>query len=906
MIKNKINRVLIAVLLYVGICVLASILIKPFSILNFIGPAAALASALMIVWGTYIAISIVIGNIIFSILLAMYFDVKVDNIGIVIISLLAILLQGFWSKYITYQEVSKQKWLDSRVLASIFIIKIGPIAGLISAGAAVLVAILDVKQVSGGLFYVFVTTWSASILVAIFLTPAFLFTQGKQQLHFSKRIFVVVSSVLGCLAIGLLFKISQQQQLHQRADRFEYTYQQIQKNVDDELTKISQKITALSALFMASQQVSANEFKEFSARIFVNSSNIRALEWVPIVSVNNKTLYEADRSAELAMNYAITEQTVMGNTVLAKERLLYMPVQYIYPNNSNESAFGLDLYHHQEKRSAISLAVSKNAMVASSPLTLVQDDFANPGLLVFFPVNTQRVTSPYGFMTGKNNTRVTGFIVAVLQFKALFRKIEQYQESFNVKIFIQDTGSTGYLSLFGEEALQGDRLADDLDINVFERTWRLSITEQDAWALQGKSWQVWSMLLGGTVGGVLFQLLVLMMAAYSTELSHQVTLKTRELILAKERADQENQAKTDFLKALCLELRAPLNVIKRLAEIFPEKDLPTQARAYLTNISEASLNLEQLVDTVTELSSIESGERLLNEQSFDFYLFLKRMESMLKVNPKTQDQDIKLVMNANVPQFINTDELRLQQMFLALTENILEILSCKGVLISVKSHFHQQSNVTILFVITPLDIQASLIASQTSDIKVSELNVHNTRMTMVKDLCQLFGGDIKVSHLPAGDKMLSLSINVLLSANDNKHIDNDNESSRTHGKSLFSVKRILLVEDNLATSQSLCQQLLDLNYQVEVIDKKEEVIPYLDSHTYHMIIYDKYNVRNETYRVNKELKQNKKYREIPIIGVFEQKVEDDSSLLNKESLTAQLIKPIELSSLKLFLLKYFS
>ena len=160
---------LIAVLLYVGICVLASILIKPFSILNFIGPAAALASALMIVWGTYIAISIVIGNIIFSILLAMYFDVKVDNIGIVIISLLAILLQGFWSKYITYQEVSKQKCLDSRVLASIFIIKIGPIAGLISAGAAVLVAILDVKQVSGGLFYVFVTTWSASILVAIFL-----------------------------------------------------------------------------------------------------------------------------------------------------------------------------------------------------------------------------------------------------------------------------------------------------------------------------------------------------------------------------------------------------------------------------------------------------------------------------------------------------------------------------------------------------------------------------------------------------------------------------------------------------------------------------------------------------------------------------------------------------------------
>jgi len=906
LIKNKTKKVLIAILLYTGVCLLASILIKPFSIVSFIGPAAGLAVALMILWGTYIAISIVIGHIIFSFLLIMYFDVEVLNIGVVIISLLAILLQGFWSKHITSKEINKQKWLDSRVLAARFIIKIGPVAGLVAAGAAALVAILDGQQVTDGLFFVFVSTWSASILVAIFMTPVLLFTQGKQQLNFSKRIFVVFSSVLGCLAISLLIKISQNQQLHQRFDRFEQTGHKIQRYVNNEITTISQKINALSALFLASEHVSANEFKEFSTRIFDSSSNIRALEWVPIVSGDNKKLFETNSSDELEMNYAITEQTTLGNTVLAKQRPLYMPVKYIYPRESNESAFGLDLYQHQEKKKAISLAVSKSIMIASPPLTLVQDDFSNPGLIVFSPVSTNHVKEPHGYIVGENDSRVTGFVVAVVQFKALFREIAEYQENLNIKILVQDMDSTGYLSLFGEKTEQGDRLVDNVDINVFARTWRFSITERDAWSLQGKSWQTWSMLIGGTVGGLLFQLLVLMMAAYSTELSRQVTFKTRELILAKDLSDQENQAKTNFLKALCMELRSPLNVIKRLAEIFPEKDLPKQARDYLTNISEASLNLEQLVDTVTELSSIESGERLLNEQSFDFYLFLNRMESMLKVNPKTQDKDIKLIVNSKVPQFIHTDELRLQQMFLALTENILEILSCNAASISFKSHFHQHNNVTILFVITPLEMKESLAPAETNEIKVNELVAHNTRMAMVKDLCHMFGGDIKVSHLPSGEKMLSLSINVLLSGDKSKNIYIDSKLSSVVVEASQEIKRILLIEDSLATSQILCQQLLDLNYQVEVIDKKEEVIPYLDNHTYHMVIYDQYNVRNGTSRINQEVKKVKKYNHIPIIGVFEQKVDEEAALLSKENLTALFIKPMELSALKLFLLKHFS
>ncbi len=193
--KVKLNQILIAALIYVAVCFIASAATHPFSITSFIGPAAGIASALVILWGGHVFFGLLLGTLIFNAVLTNYFDVSID-IAISLIGLLAICLQAYWCKLLTQVAVNKHRWLESRAQLFIFILQIGPVAGCVSAAAAVLVSVLDVKGFDVSLNYAFATSWSGSVLVSVFLIPTLLFTQKSQTVILTKRRLVVVSPVL--------------------------------------------------------------------------------------------------------------------------------------------------------------------------------------------------------------------------------------------------------------------------------------------------------------------------------------------------------------------------------------------------------------------------------------------------------------------------------------------------------------------------------------------------------------------------------------------------------------------------------------------------------------------------------------------------------------------------------------
>lgn len=759
--KLKINRIFIAALLYFTICLIASVAVKPFSIISFIGPAAGMAGALTMLWGMSAFVGILFGTIAFNSILILYFGIMVEP-AIIIISLLAIYLQAFWVRQMTYKVVAKQKWLNSRAALFKFILKIGPMVGVVSASMAIIIAMIDVQGFNSAPLYVFITTYSASILVSVFVTPALLFSSGRQQLSSSRRLFIILFSVLACLAIALLLKISHQQQQYQRIDRFQQAKGEIQTKVKQELDIIDEHLQALSALYKSSDYVSAVEFRTFANHIYKEDSSIRALEWVPLVTLINKSQFEQQASKQLLIDYELVEQTKLGNVIKAVERSFYAPVYYIYPATKNKQAFGLDLLLSLDKKFAMDMSASLGTSVATAPLTLIQDDMSNPGVLVFQPIYSRHKNAVNNVALQKAYPLISGYIVAVLQFERFFKQIAQQQNDM-VTFLVEDISVNEPFILYGESVKAGSRLIERLPIDVFTRDWSITIAEKNHWIVQEKSWQTWTMLIGATLGGILFQLLFLLMAVYSIELSHKVTLKTRESLLAKEKSDNENQAKTEFLQRLSGELRTPFNVIKRLTQTFPDKELSEQSKTYLSNMSEASFNLEQLIDTLSELSSIESGQVSLNNQPFDFMIFLNRMESMLKVSNRTQGQVIKFLIAKDIPNFINSDELRLQKVFIAMAENAAELLSCNSFCIATKIHVHKQNKATLFFVLTPIE-DGIILKKNANSLAVVDNNIanFNTSMAMVQELCTLFDGDLKLATLPSGNVMLNVSIKINL------------------------------------------------------------------------------------------------------------------------------------------------
>ncbi len=871
---------------------------KPFSIINFVGPAAGVASAFMLLWGARTLLGVLLGTILFNIFLYVYFDYYVEP-AINVISFMAIVLQAFWTKQLSYKYIYNQRWLNSRALLFAFLTKIGPLAGIVAASATVLVAVLDAKIMAGSLFYAFFGSWAGSMLVAVFLTPSLLFTQGQQKLTLLKRFFVIFASILGSLAIVLLFVFSQKSHQHYRLDHFEAAKNDITHAIEGELEQVTFQVDALSALMMASDKVTATEFQKFVTNIFAANSTVRALEWVPAVTNDNKSAFEQFASEQLKQSYSITEQSVMGELIQATTRPLYFPVLYAYPAPSNIADLGLDLFSHPDKFTAMNAARRSGKIVASAPVTLVQDDFSSPGSLMFFPVFNSAMSNHYGEQLDSNFV-ISGYILAVVQFERFFQDIKNIVDPQQIEFSILDNSNKSPYVLFGQEREYKNRLVEHFPVNVFSRQWQVTVYESQPWDVQAKTWQTWGLLIGGTLGGIFFQILILMMAAYSTELSNQVTLKTRELILAKEQSDHANFAKTKFLATLAVEFQSPLYALRAFLDNYKDKKLADITADSVGGLANATQSIGHLVEHLNDLNSIESGKVTLNNQKLDLHDLMHRSELSLKATARLRGQAVKVLLGKNVPQFIEVDEYRLQQLLTIMTDNAFSLLQTDVLRLSVKAHLHKLASTSIFFVFTA---DETLISEQNSlfifDDNNHELEGHSTAMAMVKELSQLLGGNAKIVNLPSGSSVISVSIMVDLPSV-NKLTERIIEQDFTRHDEMIASKDVLLAsyDENLVVE--LTPLFAKLDRKVDVISSQQEIFKALHQYNYKLIIIDGDDERINAVRVAEQIRRNSNKDSLAIIGVFSGTLSNEQLLDVKATMNGYLKKPVNINKLKYY------
>ena len=767
-----IPRIFISALLYLAVSFGAIWLINPQSLVNFVGPSAALFSGLLLLWGITPLIAVLLMSPLLALGLGHYFHLNV-NLAVMTIAVLAITLQGYWTKQLVFHFIHYKKWLTSRKQLFFFLLRIGPIPSLVSACAVLVIAMLDNQVITGTFFYTFMNTWSTSMLAAVFFIPLLLLVNNAEQFKLTKRLFVSFTSILGGLAILLLLKTSQHEQQDYREALFKQSKVEVERLVLAEVDDVVNKINSLAALFKASENISLTEFTLFSESILEKKSSVRALEWGPIVTFSDRETFEQQSSAILQRDFYIKERTESGIPIAAVSRAEYAPLYYIYPQYNNQAALGLDVFSNPTHILSMQAVVKSKTAVASAPITLVQDELAKPGMLfskaVFSPPEDNEVMSDYGKqkLSIIKKGELLGFVVAVAQFDGFFKRLAEINEK-EVSFFIQDVSSNKAHTLFGQAFPKVNRHVDTMTIEVFSRLWQISIAEKEPWFRQAKSWQAWAVLVGGTFGAVLFQMLVLMMAAYSSELGAQVDIKTRALILAKESSEQKSLAKTNFLNNLNKDLRVPLLAMKSFIEQLKKKGINN---IQVTGISHAGSNVALLLDTMMDLSDIESGKITAKEDCFDFHGFLQRTESVLKASNAYEGKSIFFLIDESVPHYLNSDELYIQKLLNALIESAHHLLKVDSLRLSIKLHQHKLADTSLFFTLSPLNpTSMSTIEHEFIDRTSGDLAADSTALAMAIKYSQLLGGDTTLGALSSGVGVLNSSIRVIVSSKEQQEI----------------------------------------------------------------------------------------------------------------------------------------
>jgi signal transduction histidine kinase len=148
-----------------------------------------------------------------------------------------------------------------------------------------------------------------------------------------------------------------------------------------------------------------------------------------------------------------------------------------------------------------------------------------------------------------------------------------------------------------------------------------------------------------------------------------------------EAAERANRAKSDFLARMSHEIRTPLTALIALGYLLEKTALSEEQSAYLSKIQLAGRLLLGLVNNTLDLSKIEAGEMLLNNEPFDPAELLGSLRQMLGEQAAAKGIELIVAPAPMSPGMIVGDMSRLLQILVNLVGNAIKFTAAGRVVV---------------------------------------------------------------------------------------------------------------------------------------------------------------------------------------------------------------------------------
>lgn len=373
----------------------------------------------------------------------------------------------------------------------------------------------------------------------------------------------------------------------------------------------------------------------------------------------------------------------------------------------------------------------------------------------------------------------------------------------------------------------------------------------------------------------------------------------KELIEAKESAENATKAKQQFLSNMSHEIRTPLNSILGFANVLLKTELNSEQEEFLHAIKTSGKSLNLLINDILDLAKVNAGRMTFENQPFELN---KSIQSILySFDLKLKEKNLKLIneYDSKIPLMLLGDSVRLNQIILNIVGNAVKFTHKGRIIISVKLLNENEENVMIEFVVADsgIGIAANKINSIFNLFEQAELNISNfyggtgLGLAIVKQLIEAQGGSISVRSKVGEGSIFSF---ILTFGKTNLKLEEEIIIPKQDSE--IKNLRVLVAED-VALNQLLIKIILsDFGFEYEIVSNGKIAIEKLQTNTYDIILMDLHMPEKNGFEATEYIRKTMKSK-IPIIALTADVITADISKCKEFGMDDYISKPINESLL---------